>query len=320
MKKATQIQEKMIAQLKQKTLEQDLALHKKIITEHTSKSGHAAPTSRRDFLRSGVTTASFSLLGPSLMGILGRLEAASAASCPVPAAPGSAGAPVPFIHIHLEGGSQILASATPRTISGSKIDNYSRLGLGAAPSFKTDLFPNQGTSVDFFDNGPNLGFYRGIMAGAPNARNNAALITVPYSDNGDSSDEEYSALGLINAAGRGGTKLGFMKDFGPNAATGVAGKAAFDLRATVAPVQIADLKGLINSIQLSGTLTQLNPQQRLTLSKAIQDLSAPQTAKIAGLNGGGAFSQLRECALGQNQSKTQQGDQRPVKEKISESM
>lgn len=289
--------------LKEKKLRKELEEREKAAQEkirvYCESSGHKRPTTRREFLESGLLTMSVSMLGPSFLTILSQLSPEAQAQamggeCPAPVA-GAAG-PVPFINLHLAGGVATLAMATPRTTAGARLGSYTRLGLGANPTFVNNIFANR---AELFDNGAGQGFLRGLQAGAQaTTLANAALVTVPIADNGDSS-QNFSILGLVARAGRAGTKLSFLRS-GGNTATGINGTSAFNINTAVNPININSTQAILNSVTATGALARLTPAQQTTLARTIQNLNAEQAARITGLNGGQEMAKLVRCATDQN--------------------
>lgn len=256
--------EKKIAERKARKLaEADATLHKEQINAYLKDSGHEKPVTRRDFLQTGVMTMSASMLGPSILGMVSQfspeVQAQVLGACPTVAAAGSG--PVPFLHLHLAGGFQTLSAATPRTTIGARLGSYTRLGLGANPTFVNNVFAN---GAELFDHGANQGFLRGLQAGAQaSTLLNAAMVTVPIRDNGDS-EQRFSMLGLVERAGRAGSKLAFVRS-GGNANTGIDGQGAFNRVTSVAPTQIGRTADILNSVSLTGALARLTQSQQLKL-------------------------------------------------------
>ena len=306
------LEEKIKAREQQKSLEEMQQHHQHLVNEHLKSPGHKKPTTRREFLEAGVISLAGYVLGPSIFSILSTLSPEAIAqalpTCPSPAV-GSGTGPAPFINFHLEGGFQTLAIATPRGYtSGERISNYSRLGLGQAPTFATNAFPNSIIDMPNRGAGSNSGFYQGIMSVASAAtRSNTSWVTVTYRDNGDSGDPQFSMLGQVASLGRIGSKTGFLRGDGGDGPTGISGKAAFNILSSPTPVRISNTISFQNSIQAVGALAQLSQDQQLKVARTIQSLNLEQAASIAGVNGGQKLNDLIYCATDQNINKLQGG-------------
>lgn len=305
-----QLEEKILRKKMQKQREEDHAMHMEKIKKYCEHPGHKKPVTRRDFLEVGVLGMSAMMLGPSIHSILSRLSpeayAQAVGECPSVAA---AGGPVPFINLHLAGGFQTLSAVTPRTTAGARLGSYTRLGLGATPNFVNDVFAN---GAELFDNANgqanvNQGFYRGLLNGAQaSTLANAALVSVPIRDNGDSDAIQVSILGLVDRSGRAGSKLGFLRRNG-DADTGINDRAAFNIVTSIQPQNINNTAAIVNSVQFSGALARLTNPQQVRLARAIQSLNAEQASRITGLNGGKEMANLIKCATDKNISNLEGG-------------
>ncbi|MGE0763984.1 MAG: hypothetical protein AB7N80_11950, partial [Bdellovibrionales bacterium] len=293
------LEEALERKQRQKDLEADQALHKQQLQKHLANHPHERkPITRRTLLEAGVYSTVGYMLGPSIATILGTLSEEAYAQvmgeCPTP--PPAGVGPAPFINLHLSGGYQPLSAVTPRMTNGNRLDSYTRLGLGTAPAFVNNVFANR---AELFDNGANQGFLRGLLASAQaTTLSNAALVTVPVRDNGDS-DQRSSILGLISRAGRAGAKLNYLRQ-GGEADTGISGLPTFGITTSVRPLQVNNINSVLNAIQPTGALARLTTAQQLRLGRAIQSLNAAQAASITGLNGGPQMAKLAQCATDQN--------------------
>lgn len=291
------LEEALAQKQKQKELEADRALHQEILKKHAQAHKGTVTLDRRTFLESGVLSMSAYVLGPTILGMVSGLSESARAQvleCPVPV---TNGGPAPFINLHLSGGFQTLSSATPRTTAGARLGSYIRLGLGANPTFVNNVFANQAELFDVPTAGQ--GFLKGLRAGAQaTTLSNAALVTVPIRDNGDS-EQRFSILGLVERAGRAGTKLAYLRN-GGNADTGINGTGAFNIVTKVNPTNIGSTQALLNSVNLTGALARLSAPQQQKLARTIQNLNAEQASRITGLNGGQEMARLVHCATDQN--------------------
>lgn len=266
---------------------------------------HKRPTSRRDFLEVGFWASSVSLMGPSIETLLGRLNSAGAATldCPDPAATNS----VPFLHIHVSGGTHPLGYITPRAADGSLLDNYNRLGLGPTPTFTTDAFGNGAEIFDNQQNGANAGFYTGWMQSTTAAiRQNSAAFVLPWSDNGDSDGFPFSIMGLVAASGQSGQKMGVLGTNASQTGNDAGIGTAYNIFAAT-PLRVQNLASITNAVSFAGALNQLNANQKSKLVRTIQNLSDAQKAKIMGVSGGENAAKLIECATGQNVKNVDEG-------------
>lgn len=294
-KSRTRAEEKEMLRLKKIEHENGLARNEILLKEYLSNSDHRMPTTRREFMNAGIISTAGWMLGPSIATLLGSLDRAHAA-CTSPVV---AGGPVPFIHIHFNGGMQTLAIATPRMTNGQPLASYVSHGLPAQPTFETP-FAN---SIEMW-RAPNNGFLNGLTQGVGGAANatllkKAVWVTIPHRDNGDSADPTFSGLGLVERAGRAGSKLAAV---GSNsAATGVgdAPNPAFAIAPT-RPLQVSRPQDILGAISLSGALSRLNVAQQTTLARTIKNLSDRQAASLTGYNGGEKVAELVDCATGQN--------------------
>lgn len=266
---------------------------------------HKRPTTRRDFLEVGFWTSSVSLLGPSIETLMERLSPAYGATleCPAPVASKA----VPFLHIHVSGGVHPLGYITPRASDGSPLSNYTRLGLGAAPTFTTDAFKNGAEIFNNTVNGAGAGFYTGWMeATTPEIRSKTSALVVPWSDNGDSDGFPFSIMGLVASSGQTGQKMGVLGTNASQTGSDPGIQSAYNIFAAT-PLQVQSLASITNAVSFAGALNNLTQSQKAKLVRTIQGLSDAQKAKIMGISGGENAAKLIECATDQNVKNVDEG-------------
>lgn len=300
------IEEALLKKQAEAAAEADAKLHAKQIQKYVSLPGHRSVSNlnRRDLLAAGVFSTVGYLLGPSLPRVLSLIgesvfgEAAFADSAACAAALPQGNGPAPFINLHLAGGYQTLSIATPSMLNKSPIPNFKTLGLGETPVYVNNVFSN---SIALYSGGvEGQGFLNGLQKSAkPETLSQAAMVTVPHIDNGDS-DQRTSILGLVSKSGRSGSKLAFLCSGSGNLETGISGLPVLNVKTSVNPLRVLNTAQIQGALVPTRALTQLSADQQKSLVKAIKKLNQEQASRITGLNGGQALNELVSCATSQN--------------------
>lgn len=245
---------------------------------------HKKPVTRREFLAAGMLPFAANLIMPNWMKILGTSPSALAAdSCPTPGA-----AMMPFICVDLAGGAGLQANFVPHDAGSQPLASYTKMGLGTAPTMEREF-----GNVPFATN-ITTGFLSGLRstATAPTIAN-TAFVAVCTRSRDDSSENPFSPIAMLTAAGLVGTQL---PNFGTNnSSTGGNHKSA--VLASVAPLIVKSVNDIKNSVGYAASLgTRLNAKQKTSLAKLVSGLNENQTRKIASMTSGAQVKTLLDCA------------------------
>jgi hypothetical protein len=252
------------------------------------------PNSRREFLASGMMSASAFMMTPSILGILANSSVAGATdSCDAT----SSGPGLPaFVGVNLAGGASLSGNVIVHDKGGQLLPAYNQLGLGTAPATETEfgnvLFPSSQAIT--------TSFLTGMRSQANGALTKAAFISVcvPLAD--DTSNNAIDPTGMVTAAGLVGTllpKLGSTSKTG----TGISQKAS-NVQPP-APLIVQSISDLTTALAPASTLTaKLSLPQQKSLFSLVSDLSGSQARAVAAANSSSSqtLSKLIECATGKN--------------------
>lgn len=246
---------------------------------------HGKPKTRRDFLKSGLTSFAAALSAPTLVQYLLSPEKAYAQSC--------LGKPA-FVNLKLNGGAAMLGNFVPMGENRDYIDTYSQLGLGPRSEIvnrTTQVFGN----ARFFDASQ-------FLAGMRQTANATTLLStsfvgIPVASTDDSSQNPFDITYFVS-------KLGVQGEILPNLGrrqgeTGIAQLAAFG-RTPPTPLAVNNVADLSNALSVNGSLAVLNESQKGQVFSLINRLSERQVASLASQTGGQVLQQLANTATGTN--------------------
>ncbi len=293
---------------------------------------HKKPTTRRDFLSTGLLSFSGTLFAPSILQTLFTSSSAQAAGCAV----AQANTLPAFININCSGGPAFASYFVPMGKDGSTLPTYSAVGLGKAPGIQTVFnnvpIPIYNATTVYSGTGKSISPASPITAATPPSTNlppGAADPTLPYvsqfmqavllainpdiqaktsmvsvlcQSQDDSSTNPVNITGLVQAAGYVGDTL---PPLGTNAtSTGVANMPA-QVNPS-APSVVQSFADITNAISLHTKVrAQLNNDPKLfqAVLNLTKNLSSSQARTLASANGSNSATTLGNlvtCATGKN--------------------
>ena len=291
---------------------------KTITNEETGESkqvvlheSHGRPTTRRQFLASGVIGTSGYLVMPTLLSVFARPMEAFAATCSDATAVAGAAALPAYVGVNLSGGYAFQGgSVIGLGLDRKPVSNYDIVGLGRGNTFFTDNTLSQ----TMFSNGVRVpgdgtvtttaGKAGLVMAGiksrvSPTTLTKTTMIQAMVTSNDDTSDNLASPLGLITAAGLTGDLLGVLGT--QTTATGIGQKPALAINPppVFVPKSFTDIS---SALKPANSLTQrLSLAQYTKVLDLIKGLSGEQARAIASVGASGTkLSDLVQCATDKN--------------------
>lgn len=250
------------------------------------ESGHAKPTTRREFLNSGLIAMGGALLMPTLAQLIAQSAWADTISC-------SGGGANPlstpaFINIQLSGGSANFANHVIRGNNGDPLSNYAALGMGFAPRVE-NLFAN---SAPFWINPGDApgasGFALGLLNVVPRTNdifNKTAFVAVAAESADDRRSNPGDLSGLLEAAGFIGSSLPYLLTGygGPLSEAFVPGGNDFvgAILNSAIMLNVTSKSSIEGSLKVKGALGALPSGMPQKLVKAIEDLSKLQVESLA---------------------------------------
>lgn len=315
-----------MANSKQKPNQQNVYLHE----------DHGKPTTRREFLATGLLGFSGWMFAPSILGTILTPSNAEAASCGVQ----SANVLPPFMTVNLSGGPGMPGYIVPMDQSGQMVSSYNAVGLGDKPGF-VSVFANKvpvpvyGGSTTYIDgkttspasatNLPTTGvtapspslpagavdpntpfvsqFFQGLLLQInADIQLKTSMVSVMIRSQDDSSANTLDISGLIQAAGYSGTILPSLGNV--NSASGVSQAPA--IMKPTAPSIINSYSDVTNAISLHANVrTQLknDPKLQQSLLKLVKNLSSSQATRMVssvGADSAKTLGQLVTCATDKN--------------------
>lgn len=273
-------------------------------------SDHAKPTTRREFLQTGIIGFTGMMITPSIINVLANPENALAAGDVGCAAAGGSSMPA-FFTVHLAGGGGIANNLPPLDIGRQPLSRYDTLGLGSNDAVFTDpnlgheLFPGvripgtreQGTA------GMAGRFWTGMYLRTSQATlDRSNLVNICIRMNGDST-HSIEASGLVAASGLSGDLLPKI----------VLGSRNYNesIITSVAPLIASNYASIESALRPAGVLaSRFSPARRQKLLEFISGLSGSQARRIAsaGSASGAIMQKLVECATGKNVEITSNND------------
>jgi hypothetical protein len=254
-----------------------------------ARTGHAKPTSRREFLASGIIPFSAYMMAPSWLSMLLPTEAlAQTAGCPVPEAKF-----LPFITINCSGGAGLASNFIPHTAGGQLLTSYDKIGLGAGATLPI---------AREFGNVPFAGgaagqeisrVLRGMRTAGGAALAKTSFVGMPIRVQDDTANNKLALDGMLQKAGLQG---GVFPILGTRSTlSGISQQPA--VYTPSAPLFVNTTASLANALNYAQIVqANLNATQRLNLAKLVQGLSGEQNRKIASDTAGTEVKKLLDCA------------------------
>ncbi|MGI9302384.1 MAG: hypothetical protein ACR2RB_06720 [Gammaproteobacteria bacterium] len=177
------------------------------IEQRCRKSGHAWPTTRREFLGHGLIAGTATMLVPSIATLMSRAAKAQVAECPLGGVGGLLGAgKIPFIAIDQGGGASMVGDNVVVGKAGGQEDflnpaGFRKQGLPAAIQP-----PVRGVNRDFgFAMHPDSALLNGMLAQTSLAtRMNTNGSVIPARSENDTGNNPHNMCGGIARAGAAG--------------------------------------------------------------------------------------------------------------------
>ncbi len=293
---------------------------------------HKKPTTRREFLSSGIASFSGTMFAPSILQTLFTSSAAQAAGC----AAAAVNTLPAFINLNFSGGPGMTGSFVPMDKGGGMVPSYNAVGLGTAPSiqrvFNDVPFPIYSATSVYSGTGlpispastitagtpPSTGLPPGaadpvlpyssqfiaglLLAINPDIQLKTAWCSVVVSSQDDNSSNACNITGLIQAAGYIGDTLPALGNVASS--TGISNMPV--LINPTAPSVVGSFADITNAIALHTKVrAQLNNDPKLfqSILNLVKNLSGSQARTLASANGSGSaqtLGSLVSCATGKN--------------------
>ena len=291
----------------------DNVIVKKVVEEATGEErivtlhkDHPKPTTRRQFLSSGLLGFSGSLMAPSILNVLARPEFAfgqADQSCAV------AGSGLPaFIVVNLSGGNAISGNLPPLGEDREPLPRYDLLALGS----NADVFSNDSLGSNWFQPGVRIAGTRnaGVLMGhmwlgvglraSQTTIDKTTLVNACTASGDDTSNNQADPTGGVLAAGLNGDVL---PNLGTRDGTGTGvGQQPAIVRPN-APLIVRNFTDITGALGPAGTLaSRLTPDRRTKLLQLVNSLSGSQARTVAtpGSATGTMLAKAVECATGKN--------------------
>ena len=292
---------------------------------------HAKPTTRREFLSSGLLGFSGWMFAPSILQTIFTSSAAQAAGC----GPVSTSTLPAFMTVNLSGGPGMTGYFVPMGKDGSTLSTYNTVGLGDQPSiqkvFNDVPIPIYGGTTTYVGGGmkspaanipagtmpatglpagtvdPTLPFVSQFIQGIlmninPDIQARVAMSSVLVRSQDDSAANPFDISGLVQAAGLAGDTLPSLGN--TNTGTGIGQVSA--LVKSSAPSIVGQYSDITNAIALHKKVqAQLNndPKLQQSLLKLVKNLSGSQATRLVASVGSSSAQTLGDlvtCATGKN--------------------
>ncbi|MBX3021865.1 MAG: hypothetical protein KF799_09335 [Bdellovibrionales bacterium] len=266
-----------------------------------AKLNHPRPSTRREFLATGVIPFAAWAVGPSLGSLLLSAPAAEAQAANCLAAAGSGF--IPFITLNLSGGPSLASQLVVKDLNGAPLNSYTKLGQGSGPGISfnvTKEFGNvdfAGTAIGGNTQGLVSKFLTGVRDPLANgsrsaALNNTAFVWTAVALGDDTSANQLDISGLVVKMGLSGSKLPNLGTV--DSVTGI--NQMPSLLPPPAPFRVGGVNDLTNALGYAASLNSLSKNQKTALARAISKLSGSQVRRIAASSGATVVGQLIECA------------------------
>ncbi|MES3037697.1 MAG: hypothetical protein V4736_07290, partial [Bdellovibrionota bacterium] len=277
-------------------LEVEEQRQKKILND-VKNAGHAKPTTRRDFLGSGLTTFAGYLAAPTILQLLSSEVAAAGLTQECKTLFDPKPGMMPYVHVNLSGGAAMAGAVLPLDKNGQVLKSYARCGLGTTANFTTKtefggaLIPCvNGVPISQISNGL-------LQAATSSAIAKTAFVPFYVRSQDDSSANRVSIMGMVNAAGARGITL---PNIGTTTGQSFKNPSAFIIPNP--PQNIQSIGGLLGALTPGNRLRESlkSASHRDALLNLVKNLTASQRKNIASTASGKTLGQLAECATGKN--------------------
>lgn len=260
---------------------------------------HGPPVTRRDFLSRGLASISTVAMAPSVLGLasLAASKAHAADTCtPSGWAPGA----IPFLVFDLPGGAALQGNFLVGGKGGPDdlLPSYSDLGWDPRASGAIDRrfgLPMAANASKIF---------QGIIEKAsPAAQANLKMASICHQSQSDSNLNANSALLLVTRAGAFGSQfaagLGMANSFSGSNTSGPYADPA------IKPLHVTRYEDLAGALAFGNAFAQgsgysISDKLLGSVMKAITNMSAEQSAKLASMNLGSQFATLFNCGMQKN--------------------
>lgn len=268
------------------------------VTKPLLHADHPRPTTRRDFLSTGLMSFSGLVMAPSILSLIARPDFAMAAAGDGCSAASATRLPA-FINVNLAGGAALSGNVIMLDSGGNPLPSYSILGQGPGAPIVENEF--QGVGFHGVRNGRLASqFLAGLRSTAAQAtRDKTSFLTIAVPLGDDTSNNRIDPTGMVTAAGLTGDLLPKLGNRGT--AIGVNQSPA--KMAPPAPLVVQNINDLVGALAPVGALTtKLSLNQRKSLLKLVSTLSSTQAAEVAASNSssGTALKKLVQCATDKN--------------------
>ncbi|MCJ8277065.1 MAG: hypothetical protein HRT44_09015, partial [Bdellovibrionales bacterium] len=282
------------------------AQDKKDLLDSYLRGGHKVPTTRRQFLASGLLSATSTLLAPTLPTLISRTAWAQEVGCPDDETSAS-GNPV-FVHLQLAGGAALFANSLSCLADGQPFNNYARLGMGSQPP-RGNFFANNAPFWVASDTSAGSPIFTQMFSSLGDDNmdivNQSAFVQVCAESLDDTRNNPQDITGMLQAAGISGSQLPYLSAGENNRFQSAILPSANMLRSNNA----AAIEG---SLQFTGALGSFrgNNQQIAdvhgALAQLIENLNKYQVEQLARTPSSHEsqkiFRQLVQCASTKNTS------------------
>lgn len=291
----------------------DNVISKKVVDEASGEEriivlhkDHPKPTTRREFLSTGLLGFSGSIMAPSILNVLARPEFAFGQnndSCQV------AGAAMPaFVVVNLSGGNSISGNLPPLGEDRQPLLRYDLLGLGSDQG----VFTNDTLGSNMFQPGVRVSGTRnaGVPMGhmflgislraAQTTIDKTTLVNACTASGDDTSNNPADPTGGVLAAGLTGDLL---PNLGTRDGTGTGVGQLPAIVRPAAPLIVRNYTDISGALAPAGTLaTRLTAPRRKKLLELVNSLSGSQARTVAspGSASGTMLAKVVECATGKN--------------------
>lgn len=269
-----------------------------------SKMNHPGKAiTRRELISQGLLSASGFLFMPSVLEIILGSRNASAAHA-VCGGGGSAGA-VPFFVVDCYGGLSIGGNFLPMGANGQPLSSYNTLavpdsiGLGSTGGslnyeFGAPYYNNNSTRQSGIAQGMKdvINVYNPSLAPAIIARTGVASLCTFSRD--DSEVNEFNAAALVNKMGAVGSLVSTPLGSFDGGLSGSGGRQRGPALVPGKALRINQPSDIAQALQMSGAV-QLTPKQKELVAKAAANLTASQSANLAGMTFADQYNTLVEC-------------------------
>ena len=266
---------------------------------------HGRPTTRREFLASGLAGASGYIMLPSALSVLLKgvaAEAQSSGACFTE----SVYLP-PFISINLNGGASFAANCIPLDKGGQQLSNYDILSLGngnvpVETEFQGVHWAGKPTGSSRLTAQMLEGIRQGIATDATQRASiiaKTAFLSVCVYSQDDTINNNVDVSGLVTAAGLAGELL-------PNIGTietGVGVNNLAALKKPPSPLIVRNLNDITSALAPARAIeNKLSSAQKGSLFSLIRKLGVEQSKAIRspGSSTGETLSKLLHCATDRN--------------------